>query len=185
MPLDQRIAGSHTRDIDQRRRLLGARRHRFQRFATTQPGTDWCRSRGEEKGEARMGLNRRIVVSEARCAVRINIGCDDHLAWIAKRWLKGEHQRDIARQLGYRNAGTISSALNAFIKRYYPEYVGTQNFGNDQVRRIWADDDNRKPLLQEALNRFARGGAKAASEAKDGPKSPVEPPWDLLTGSRN
>jgi hypothetical protein len=35
-----------------------------------------------------MGLNRRIVVSEARCAVRINIDCDDHLAWIAKRCLK-------------------------------------------------------------------------------------------------
>jgi hypothetical protein len=32
-----------------------------------------------KKGEARMGLNRRIVVSEARCAVRINIDCDDHL----------------------------------------------------------------------------------------------------------
>jgi hypothetical protein len=37
-----------------------------------------------------MGFNRRIVVSEARCAVRININCDEHLAWIAKRWLKGE-----------------------------------------------------------------------------------------------
>jgi hypothetical protein len=94
--------------------------------------------------------------------VRINIGRDDHLAWIAKRWLNGEHQRDIARQLGYRNAATISSALNGFIKRYYPECVGTQNFGNYQARRIWVDDNNRKPLLQEALNRFAREGAKAA-----------------------
>jgi hypothetical protein len=104
-----------------------------------------------------MGLNRRIVVSEARCAVRINIDCDDHLAWIAKRWLKGERQCDIARQLGYRNAATISSALDGFIKRYYPECVGTHDFGNYQVHRIWADGDSRKPLLEEALNRFARG----------------------------
>jgi hypothetical protein len=109
-----------------------------------------------------MGSNRRIVVSEARCAVRINIDCDDHLAWIAKRWLKGERQRDIARQLGYRNAATISGALNGFIKRYYPECVGTHDFGNYQVRRIWTDGDNRKPLLEEALNRFASGAAKAA-----------------------
>jgi hypothetical protein len=106
-----------------------------------------------------MGLNRRIVVSEARCAVRINIGCDDHLAWIAKRWLKGERQCDIARQLGYRNAATISSALDGFIKRYYPECVGTHDFGNYQVHRIWADGDSRKPLLEEALNRFAGGAA--------------------------
>jgi hypothetical protein len=60
-----------------------------------------------------MGLHRRIVVSEVRCAVRINIDRDDHLAWIAKRWLK-------------------------------------------------ADGDNWKPLLEEALNRFAGGAAKAA-----------------------
>ena len=100
-------------------------------------------------------------VREGRCAVRINIDCDDHLAWIAKRWLKGERQRDIARQLGYRNAATISSALNGFIKRYYPECVGKHDFGNYQVRRIWVDDDNRKPLLEEALNRFAGGAAKA------------------------
>jgi hypothetical protein len=109
-----------------------------------------------------MGLNRRIVVSEARCAVRINIDCDDHLAWIAKRWLKGERQCDIAIQLGYRNAATILIALNGFIKRYYPECVGTEDFGNYKVRRIWADGDNRKPLLEEALNRFAAGAAKAA-----------------------
>jgi hypothetical protein len=109
-----------------------------------------------------MGLHRRIVVSEARCAVRINIDRDDHLAWIAKRWLKGERQGDIARQLGYRNAATISSALNGFIKRYYPECVGRQDFGNSQVRRIWTDGDSWKPLLEEALNRFAGGAAKTA-----------------------
>jgi hypothetical protein len=32
--------------------------------------------------------------------VRINIDCDDHLASIAKRWLKGERQRDIAETVG-------------------------------------------------------------------------------------
>jgi hypothetical protein len=109
-----------------------------------------------------MGLHRRIVVSEARCAVRINIDRDDHLAWIAKRWLRGERQCDIARQLGYKNAATISSALNGFIKRYYPECVVRHDFGNSQVRRIWTDGDNWKPLLEEALNRFAGGAPKAA-----------------------
>jgi hypothetical protein len=88
---------------------------------------------------------RRIVCREANVTVRFDITRDDHLAWLACRYILGDSQKKLARLLNYKRSSMVCNAFRCFIHRHYPEAA---------VDYVY--DVERKALLLEAVKRFHR-----------------------------
>lgn len=78
--------------------------------------------------------NRCIVVPEAHCAVRIDLRNRSHIIWLARRWIAGETQKQIALQIGYMGPSILNSTFEAFIRRMIPDVRLNGCYGDDRKR---------------------------------------------------
>jgi hypothetical protein len=62
---------------------------------------------------------RRIKTSTGN--VRIDLDDDSHVAWLLRRHLRGEKQKQIGKQLGYSNGSVLCVRFEEFTRRYCPE----------------------------------------------------------------